>query len=239
VAAYCQSLNRSNRYYLLETPRAYAREKLDEAGERAALERRHAQYFRDYFERAPDDWLRISDAAWRATYAHECDNVRAALDWAFGAEGDAALGTGLAGASGSLWLELSLHGEGRRHIDTAIARIGADTPAIDQARLRLLLGMLQTFSVPTEAAAALEHAIDLYHHLGDPVGLGSSLVAKGLILTLMARFGEAASMFAEALPLLERGGATKALARHFAFSGHLKKARTQRGARATARAAAR
>ncbi len=211
------------RYRLLETPCAYAREKLDAAGETASLARRHAQYFRDYFECAPGDWLRISDVAWRAAYAHECDNVRAALDWAFGAEGDTALGIGLAGASGSLWLELSQHGEGRRHIDIAIARIGPDTPAIDQARLRLLLGMLQTFSAPTEAAEALEHAIDLYRDLGDPVGLGSSLVAKGLILTLMARFDEAASMFVEALPLLERGGVPKALARYFAFSGHLKK----------------
>jgi predicted ATPase len=88
------------RYRLLETTRAYALEKLAEAGEGGAIERRHAQYFRGLFDRAPDDWMRTSDAKWSAIYGSERDNIRAALDWAFRDGGDPAIGIALAGASG-------------------------------------------------------------------------------------------------------------------------------------------
>ena len=69
--------------------------------------------FCDCSNRAPEDWLRMSDANWRATYLPERDNVRAALDWALGAGGDSAIGIALAGASGPIWTALSLLAEGR------------------------------------------------------------------------------------------------------------------------------
>ena len=84
----------------------------------------------------------MSDADWHGRYRPELDNVRVALDWAFGLEGDVAIGIALAGASGPLWLELSLHGEGRRRLETAVARVGLNTPQLDHARLCLWLGVL-------------------------------------------------------------------------------------------------
>ena len=63
------------RYRLLETTRAYAMEKLAEAGETDAIKRRHAEHFRDRFEHAYYDWLRMSDAHWHAIYLPERDNV--------------------------------------------------------------------------------------------------------------------------------------------------------------------
>ena len=48
------------RYRLLDTTRAYALEKLAESGERELLARRHAEYYRDLFERAE---TRMGDAA--------------------------------------------------------------------------------------------------------------------------------------------------------------------------------
>ena len=100
------------RYRLLETMRAYALEKLAEAEETDAVRRRHAQYFRDLFERAPDDWVRLPDAEWRARYLPELDNVRAALDWALGSGGDPAIGVGLSGAAGELWYWLRTRARG-------------------------------------------------------------------------------------------------------------------------------
>jgi predicted ATPase/DNA-binding winged helix-turn-helix (wHTH) protein len=67
------------RHRLLETTRAYALEKLTEAGETDAIARRHAAHFRNVFERAPYDWQRMSDSELRATYFPELDDVRAAL----------------------------------------------------------------------------------------------------------------------------------------------------------------
>ena len=49
----------ASRWYLLETIRAYALEKLDGHGERATAARRHATYFRDLFSRS----AAVSDAS--------------------------------------------------------------------------------------------------------------------------------------------------------------------------------
>src|SRR5262249_54193464 len=71
------------RYRLLETTRAYAREKLGESGELEAVAGRHAEYHRALFEPAEADWETRPIAEWLAAYGHRIDDVRAALDWAF------------------------------------------------------------------------------------------------------------------------------------------------------------
>src|SRR6202040_1056513 len=71
------------RLRLLETTRAYALEKLAESGERAAVAHRHAEYYRDLFERAESEVAARFADEWLADYAREIDNLRTALDWAF------------------------------------------------------------------------------------------------------------------------------------------------------------
>ena len=210
------------RYRLLETTRAYALEKLAEAEEIDAIQRRHAQYFHDRFCRAYDDWLRTPEADWRAVYLPERDNVRAALDWTFGGDGDPAIGIALAGASGSLWGDSALLGEGRQRLEAAVARVGARTPESDQARLWLRLGGLWRMAARTEGVAALERAVDLYRRLGDGLDLGYSLAELGGMLAIIGRHEQAASVLAEAFALLEHAGVPKALARYFEGSGFLK-----------------
>ena len=77
------------RFRLLDTTRAYAIEKLDESGERERIARRHAEYYRDLFERAEGEAAARPTGEWLADYAREIDNLRAALDWAFSPGGDA------------------------------------------------------------------------------------------------------------------------------------------------------
>ena len=209
------------RYRLLETARAYAMERLVEAEEVNAIRRRHAQYFRKFFERAPDDWLCLPEAEWRATYLPELDNVRAALDWALSTGADTAIGIGLCSASGAAWMELALVGEGRQRLEAAIARI-EQTPELDQARLWLWLGFLRGEATPPLAVAALERAVDLYRRLDDASGLGYSLVLLGGVLVFMGRHDEAAPVLAEAFPVLERAGLQKAIAHYFEVLGSLK-----------------
>src|SRR4029450_13689998 len=103
-----------NRYRLLETTRSYAREKLAATEDLGELEGRHARYFRDWGARAVDDWIAMSDAYWHARYLPERHNVRAALDWALGPNGDRVTAVALGGMSGPMWSDLSLYGEGHR-----------------------------------------------------------------------------------------------------------------------------
>ena len=87
------------RFRLLDTTRAYAIEKLDESGERERLARRHAEYYRDLFERAEGEAAARPAGEWLAEYAREIDNLRAALDWAFSPGGDGSIGVALTTAA--------------------------------------------------------------------------------------------------------------------------------------------
>ncbi len=205
------------RYRLLETTRAYALDKLAEAEETDVIRRRHAQYFCRRFETAADDWMRLPDGEWHAIYPPERDNVRAALDWAFGTGGDAAIGVALAGAVG--WGAFSLNVEGVQRLEAAIARVDGRTPESEHARLWLWLGTLLTTAMPVQAVAAFSRAIELYRRSDNPLGLGISLARLGGELAIMGRHNETAPFLAEAFPLLERAGVPKALALCFNYMG--------------------
>ncbi len=56
------------RYRLLDTTRAYALEKLSDSGELETIARRHAEYYRDLFERAETEWETRPTAEWLAEY---------------------------------------------------------------------------------------------------------------------------------------------------------------------------
>ncbi|HKE41697.1 MAG TPA: winged helix-turn-helix domain-containing protein [Casimicrobiaceae bacterium] len=215
------TIDGSARYRLLETTRAYALEKLAESGETEALQRMHAEYFRDRFERAYDDWLRMRDDAWRAIYLPERDNVRIALDWALGAVGDSAIGISLAGASGALWAESSLLSEGRCRLEAAVAQVESRTSDADQARLWLWLGLLQRYTAPAQVTAMLERAVDLYRTLGDPPALGHSLVRLGAMLAKSGRFEDSARALAEAFQELQHAQRPKVLGAYFTELGLL------------------
>ena len=209
------------RYRLLETTRAYALERLVEAEEIDAIRRKHAKYYRDRFEPAYDDWLRVPDRDWRTIYLPELDNVRAALDWAHGASGDTAVAIGLASASGPMWAALSLHCEGLQRLEIAVAQVATHTSVNDLARLWSWIGML-TITDPAKAAIAHEQAVGTYRGLDDPLGLGVALALLGCMLAVTGRCEDAEPIFEEALPLVERSGVPKALGLYFNYLGVLK-----------------
>lgn len=210
------------RFRLLESTRAYAREKLDGAGETAATQRRHAHYFCDRFDDATYNWLRLTDLDWRALYVPEVDNVRTALEWSQGDDGDPATAVALAGASASLWSTLSLYGEGIERLEAAAARVGSNTPESDEARLYLWLGVVSEHAEPAHALSAFERAVTLYRKLNDRVGLGHASVRLARALAAANRLDRSAITLEEVLPALERLGVPKLLALHYVTAGFLK-----------------
>lgn len=96
-------------YRLLETTRAYALQKLEEAGEHAACTRRHARQCLADMAAANREWDSLPPAAWLARHRHLIDDVRAALD--FAEQADAATAVALAAAAVPLWYQLSLLNE--------------------------------------------------------------------------------------------------------------------------------
>lgn len=193
------------RFRLLETTRAYALEMLEEAGESAALKRHHARYFRDRFATAFAEWFESSDGTWWSTYVPEHENVRAALDWAFGETGDAALGIALAGTSGELWKHYAARREGRQWIEKALARVDERTPLPHQALLWSQRGMAWDVHEPQAFFSALERGGELYRRCGDRIGRVYVETFRGHILAAMGRCDAAEQVLADIAPLIDEG----------------------------------
>jgi predicted ATPase/DNA-binding winged helix-turn-helix (wHTH) protein len=118
------SSSASTRYRLLETVQAYATEKLAASGELESVQRRHAEYYRDRFEKAKVEYEHLEMKEWTALYVPEIGNVRAALKWAFSPAGDVAIGVSLAAAVTPLFLEMSLLSECQLWAERALDRMG-------------------------------------------------------------------------------------------------------------------
>lgn len=192
------------RYRLLETTRAYALEKLAEAGEVATIAGRHAAIFRELFECAYEDRNALSDVDWCAAYVPELDNLRAALDWALGPGGDAETGIALAGSSGKMWVMLSLVTEGRQRLEAAVAKLGPTTPPLLEARCWYRFGILFGNAEVSRSLMAYERAIALYRTHGDATALGGALARLGGHLARAGRTEAAEAALLEARPLLDR-----------------------------------
>jgi predicted ATPase/DNA-binding winged helix-turn-helix (wHTH) protein len=128
----------SGRWRLLETTRAYAFEKLAEAGEADQIARCHAEFFRDLISAAASGAQLVSDIA---PYAREIDNVRAALAWSFSSPGDNEIGVALTAAYCPVLLDLWLFVECRDRAEHALGRLGTDPKLSPLLEMQLHVGL--------------------------------------------------------------------------------------------------
>jgi len=180
------------RYRLLETTRAYALERLGEAGETDTTLRRHAEALLQLvttFER-DDQEKGVTEAGWRAAPA-ELDNLRAALAWAAGAPDRAELAVALAGHSFRIWAGSHQLTEGMDRALALRALLHDGMPPAIVARYWLTIAQLGMYSIRRESFDAGRRAADLYRQLGDAGRLFDALVvgaAQGI------RFGTVEEM---------------------------------------------
>jgi predicted ATPase len=141
------------RYRLLDTTRSYALDKLTASGELPAVTRRHAEWFLQRLQA-----LSAGESGNLDEYTPDLANIRTALDWAASVDGDAAFAITLTLACVALWMELSLLGECRARVGTALALLdpaGARN-STTELMLRAALGTsLMYTSGPVEAAESL------------------------------------------------------------------------------------
>lgn len=187
------------RYRLLETTRQYAAEKLL-ATDEVLSRRRHAMHFAEVFTRAEAEWPTAVSADWLKTYGPDVDNLRTALDWAFGPHGDIPLGLRLVACSYPLWWDLPQLAlrESRRWFDRAMPHITLDTPPAIAARLWFGMSWRDVRFGDRENFAAAARAVELYRETGEPLGLGAALWRAGSALLTAETAGEARAYFDEA-----------------------------------------
>ena len=157
------------RLRLLETTRAYALEKLGEAGETADTLERHAAAVAASARRMYDDYMALGMQAWLQRYTPDLDNLRAAIEWSLRHASVRAIE--LIGDSLKLWQDLALHPEVRRHCEAALALLTADTPARAAGRLWYAEAMLCANVWPARSRDAARRAVELLRGTDDEVVL--------------------------------------------------------------------
>jgi predicted ATPase/DNA-binding winged helix-turn-helix (wHTH) protein len=136
-----QARGPSLRYRLLDSTRRYAaaRRQADPAGGQAL--RRHAQRVLALFEQSEEEWNWREPADWTQRYLGRIADLRAALSWAFGDDGDPALGIKLTVAAITLWSETSILSEAQARLEFALALAETiDCDDLSKAKLACALG---------------------------------------------------------------------------------------------------
>jgi predicted ATPase/DNA-binding winged helix-turn-helix (wHTH) protein len=186
------------RYRLLDTTRVYALEKLGISGEQKTIARRHAEYVSSALERFDARaWKRLS-AEGIDFFVSQLGNVRAALEWSFGADGDGELGVRLAAAAVPLFFQLSLFPECVSWSERALSRLDprSATPLALQLQTCFAMALMYIANSPA-AQAALVQASQLAQSLEDAV-------SQLLLLTTICRYRHRRGEWREARDLMSR-----------------------------------
>jgi predicted ATPase len=121
------------RLTMLETVREYGLERLSASGEAAVIRRQHACLYVELVEGLEPRLAGAEQAVWLERLEQDHANLRAALEWSQGTDGDTEIGLRLAGALWRFWWVRGHLTEGRQWLEAALAR-GADAPAALRAK---------------------------------------------------------------------------------------------------------
>jgi predicted ATPase/class 3 adenylate cyclase len=166
------------RYWMLETIREYASEKLEASGEAERLARRHLAYYLALAEDV-DERSKVGEYE-LGRLEEERDNLRSAFDTALALEPEQALD--LAGRLGLYWSRRGQYGEGRQRLAAALAAAPAAPPL---ARVRALseAGNLAYWQADLDDAEQLgREALALAREHGDRSGSGYALYVLGGVI---------------------------------------------------------
>ncbi len=195
------------RYGMLEPIRQFALDRLEDAGETAATQRRHATCFMDLAERAAQELEgRGGQITWLQRLEREHDNFRAALAWSEQAPDGGDIGLRIATALWRFWEMRWYVDEGSRWLDSFLA-LGDDVSPMLRARALSAAGNLaRDRSDHTRAVAFHQQSLALRRQLGDTRGIAISLNNLGVIARDRGDAEETLRLGQESLALFREAG---------------------------------
>jgi predicted ATPase len=179
------------RFWMLETIRDYARERLEESEETEAIRRRHAEWYLALAEEAEPHLDSAEQVKWLARLDEEAANIREVA-------GQPDLAGRFLVALRFFWAKRGYVAEGRRFVDDLLPRLHDEDPA---KRMALVTGaLLAVMQGDYDAAIAWgERAVELGEAAGDERPglevasvLGRSLLSAGEEERALALFADAA-----------------------------------------------
>jgi non-specific serine/threonine protein kinase len=161
-------LDGPRRYRFLETVRDYARVRLQQSGDAAAVRARHFRYFLDLARRAEPELMMGDQLRWLDCLEIEHDNLRAALEWRLASDDPDAESLELAAMLHWFWLKRAYLTEGQCFLERALALDARSTsPRRPQAQMALgSIAFLQGDF--TRAERLLEDSATLADAAGQP-----------------------------------------------------------------------
>ncbi|HEY8646695.1 MAG TPA: adenylate/guanylate cyclase domain-containing protein [Gaiellaceae bacterium] len=219
-----------DRFWMLETIREYAAERLETSGEAELLRRSHAQHFIELGEEAELN-TRAYSGEWIRRLEQEHDNLRAALDYlADSRENELVLQ--LAGALSAFWHYGGHVAEGRHRLERALE--GEVRPTAASARALAGAASLSYGGGDAAKARSLaEQALELHRHLGDARAAAHDLnvlcvasIEEGSLERAQQFAEESLELFRQAGDERNAAAATRTLAFTYASRGDLERART-------------
>ena len=200
------------RYYLLETVRQYARDKLLDSGGSVVLRDHHLDWFLGLAEEAETELRGRDQMEWLGRLEAEHDNLRAALEWSLGSkEGEEArpeLSLRLAGALGWFWFIRGYWSEGIEWLEKALA--GSSSASVRAKALNRAAYLFLNQANWERAKTLAEESLTLSREAGDKENVAYSLAMLGFFAPREGKDGLA--MLAESLDLIRQLGDKGAIA---------------------------
>jgi predicted ATPase/class 3 adenylate cyclase len=185
------------RYWMLETIREYASERLEASGEAEELRRRHAELFLNLAEEAEPHLA--TGGKWLDRLDVEVDNLRSALDCATGTEPQRALRA--AAALDEFWFMRGHISEGRARLENALA--AGPEPTV--ARCRALIAASKAGVASGDdltASARVAEALEIASALGDAHLRALARYAETWVLMDEGEWSAALEILEDIVPVL-------------------------------------
>jgi predicted ATPase/DNA-binding winged helix-turn-helix (wHTH) protein len=196
-------------YRLLESARQYAGEALLQDPIAWQAQQHYARLVLATFEQSTIEWAWIESKVWRKRYESRVGDLRKALDWCFGANGDPSLGVDLAIAALRFWNEQSSIFEQLFQVGRALDRCAAIKGSeLRQARLAESRGYAMTLARKPrlETDAAWSTALDFAERSGDTGRLLSVMFGKAVFLIFSGRHVECVKLLDRFMALAAEEG---------------------------------
>lgn len=196
------------RFEMLETIRAYARERLAASGEMAMLHERHLAYYADWAAAIAPRLHSPTQAEWLGRLEREHDNLRLALRRALVDSSAPSLPAArLTGALGQFWLRRNYAREGARWTQLAAAHLPADTPPEAAGRLFSAAGSMAWLC--SDLAAAMDYhrrALAAFRAAGNRGWEALSLRNMAVQEQWLGHYEEAIALMHDAVTLAQASG---------------------------------
>ena len=197
------------RFWMLETIREYAADRLQETGERKDVARRHAEFFLALAQEAEPHLTADDQVEWLEGLQREMDNMRAGLAWAI-ETGNAEIGLRTGAALWRFWQFRGHLEEGRVRMEALLnLPEGAARTRARAGGLNALASIIYWQSDYPRARALYEEALSIYQELGDRRGVAEVRYSLGYIANIEGDYDQAKSHYGESRSIAQEIGDRK------------------------------